>query len=155
MNQHKYVEPTKDEKDHIFSLVKSVGKRSKGILIKDVVSLHEWAGVPNGFDARFLAKLYECNLTLPGYSDQKLAAKLEGWVSWYKQRLNGQPLPTLPAPATATAPSVAVMQTEKPKLHFHERNWNHKCEACGGYGTKQSSDRICDYCGGSGIPPNL
>lgn len=147
MSGHQYVEPTKHEKNHIVSLVNSAGIRSKGILIKDIPSLHDWAGVPNGFDARFLAKLFQCKLMLPDYSDPELSAKLDGWLAWYKKRANEN------QPSSEPATSVVVISfksSEETKPRVHQQNWDHKCEACGGHGTQHSSEHVCEYCGGSG-----
>lgn len=86
MEQQKIIEPTKQEKDHIFQLVARIGKRSHGLSIENVAALHAWAGVTNGFDARFLAHYFECKLNIPPYTDPELIAKLEGWLAWYRKR---------------------------------------------------------------------
>ncbi len=150
MKKSEILEPTKLEKDHIFQLVKRAGKKIPGTVISDVAGLHKWAGVTNGFDARFLAMYYECKLQIPSYSDPELAAKLEGWLAWYRKRV-GKVNPT---GATKTATPQFV---PKEDLHAKQPEWDHECLACDGFGTIEPAANVsekCNFCGGTGWMSN-
>jgi hypothetical protein len=152
MEKPKIIEPSKTEKDHIFQLVKLAGKKMVGAVISDVEGLHSWAGISNGFDARFLAMYYECQLQISPYTDPELVAKLEGWVTWYRKRA-GKVKPV-------RSPSVESIQYVlkegvQPKSKKAERD--HECLACAGFGEveqTQSVPKKCNFCSGTGWMSN-
>lgn len=146
MEQQKIIEPTKQEKDHIFQLVARIGKRSHGVSIENVAALHAWAGVTNGFDARFLAHYFECKLNIPPYTDPELIAKLEGWLAWYRKRTGKK---NIKPENVIEIRQPEVVQKKKNK----QSNWDQECAACGGFGTIETDsgiDKTCCFCDGTG-----
>lgn len=140
------IEPTKPEKDHIVDLVKRVGRRERGVLIKDEASLQAWAGVKNGFDARFLAMIFECQLHVLPYSDAILAGKLEGWLSWYRRRF--APQGSFGVQSVRTAAAEPIAQSESKRVN--SKDWFKECSACDGQGLVRANGQPCQICCGTG-----